>query len=89
VSFLTLSTHISLLCSDQFLEENFFDSQSASVLFDQIVATPPQLLLTFVAVTMSRHALTTIPSAWKQAWSLLATTTADSWRFWPLSMYLL
>jgi hypothetical protein len=75
--------------SDKFLEDNFFDSRSNAVLFDQILATPPQLFLTFFTVHVSQAALKAMPSATKKSWGLLTSTTADAWKFWPVSMYIL
>ena len=77
------------LHSDNFLEDNFFDSRSSAVLFDQILVTPPQLFLTFVAVHISKAALDAVPSAAKRSWSLLASSAADAWKFWPISIYIL
>ncbi len=75
--------------SDTFLEENFYDSRSGAVLFEQIVATPPQLLLMFAVIEVSRTALASVPQALRRSWAILGSTVVDSWRVWPLSVYLL
>jgi hypothetical protein len=75
--------------SNEFLDENFYDSPSQAVLVDQIIAQPPQLFLMLAFIEMSRAAISSLPSAISRSSSLLGASVADSWKFWPLSVYLL
>eukprot|EP00934_Nitzschia_sp_Nitz4_P003854 Nitzschia sp. Nitz4//scaffold9_size221794//186231//186982//NITZ4_001376-RA/size221794-snap-gene-0.112-mRNA-1//1//CDS//3329561091//3844//frame0 len=72
----------------EFVEETFYDSPSNAVMFNQIIAQPPQLLLMFAFVDVTKTALASIPSALGRSSSLLAHVVADSWKFWPLVIYL-
>jgi hypothetical protein len=74
---------------DAFLEDNFYDSQSSLVLFDQVAATPLQLLIMFVFLDTARAALTALPSSLTRSWSLLGSSVSESWAVWPVSIYVL
>jgi hypothetical protein len=77
------------------LGENFKDlSMSQAMLVDQIIAQPPQLFLMFVVIEMSRSVMSrseivSIPNAINRSASILGANIVDSWRLWPVSVYLL
>ena len=70
------------------IDENC-DSRSQVVVVDQLIAQPPQLFLLFVFIEMSRAAIASIPTALSRSTSLLGKSVVDSWRFWPISVYVL
>mmetsp|Transcript_18144 Transcript_18144/g.43879 ORF Transcript_18144/g.43879 Transcript_18144/m.43879 type:complete len:272 (+) Transcript_18144:34-849(+) len=74
---------------DTFLENNFYDSQSSLVLFDQAVATPVQLFIMFAFLDSIKAALKELPESCRRSWSALGGNVSESMMVWPVSIYVL
>mmetsp|Transcript_18145 Transcript_18145/g.43881 ORF Transcript_18145/g.43881 Transcript_18145/m.43881 type:complete len:277 (+) Transcript_18145:34-864(+) len=74
---------------DTFLENNFYDSQSSLVLFDQAVATPVQLFIMFAFLDSIKAVLRELPDSVARSWSALGGNVSESMMVWPVSIYVL
>lgn len=59
------------------------------VLADQLIAQPPKLFIMFAFLEVTRAAIVSIPGGLSRSMMLVGKTVVDSWRFWPLSIYVL
>jgi hypothetical protein len=59
------------------------------MLIDQLIAQPPRLLLMFLFLDVSKSAMRAFPGAMNRSLSSLGEAVADSWRFWPISLYIM
>jgi hypothetical protein len=59
------------------------------MLIDQLIAQPPQLLLMFLFLDVTKSAIRAFPGAMHRSLPNLGEAVADSWRFWPVSVYLM
>lgn len=74
---------------NEWLRDNGPESQSMSMLFDQLMAQPPLLFIMYVFLDMTRAAVKEIPNALNRSTSTIGSTVALSWRFWPIVVYVM
>eukprot|EP00978_Attheya_sp_CCMP212_P031184 scaffold117077_cov65-Attheya_sp.AAC.5 len=71
----------------EWLDKNGPQSQSKSMLLDQLVVQPPLLVVMFVFLDMTRAALREIRPSIGRTLSTVGPTVVNSWRFWPIAVY--
>lgn len=72
----------------EWLEKNGPESTFKSMLLDQLVVQPPLLLLMFLTIDMTKSALNEMRPSLSRNVSVVGPTIFNSWKFWPLAVYL-
>jgi len=72
----------------EWLEKNGPKSTFKSMLLDQLVVQPPLLLLMFITIDATKAALREIRPSLSRNITAVRPTLVNSWKFWPLAVYL-
>jgi hypothetical protein len=72
----------------KWLDEKGPKSTTSSMLLDQLVVQPPLCFLMFVLLDAFQAALAEIPRSVPRTRKMIGGVIVDSWKFWPLAVFL-